>query len=89
MTDGLYFKFYSGDTDISGSIYAAEDSDDAIIWHESDGHVMSFVPSGFGFWQAYSVTESFGMGHEYWLNQEFDSMDSALEAVSKVASTCV
>jgi hypothetical protein len=85
----LYYHFYNGEEMIDGSPHAEEDATDAIIWHESDGHMMSFKPVGFGFWQAYDITESFGMGHEHWLNQEFDSMNSALKAVTEVASTCV
>lgn len=89
MDNEYYFHFYNHETMIDADMYAEDDATDAIIWHEIDGHVMSFKPSGFGYWQAYDITESFGMGREHWLTQEFDSMESALAAVSEVASTCV
>jgi len=89
MHNGYYFHFYNGETDISGSIHAEDDADCVIIWHEIDGHIMSFVPAGFGWWQADDITESFGYGYDHWRNQEFDSMESALAAIIEAALMCV
>lgn len=89
MSDEYYFRFYNGETDITNNVYAEDDATDAIIWHEQDGHMMSFQPAGWGYWKADDITESFGMGHDHWLNQEFDSMESALAAVIEAARLCV